>query len=174
MGCPAAGRMPAGVAGTLTLSSSCPSMLPDSVEGRQRQPRRSTQARSSVVRSPAEASLSGCELSRVAGRTTAKVALASRGSMMLLRDAQTRSRQTRGQGRPASVSHRADDGRGAPVCVECQAKRTHSGRPSSSMWFKTLMAKAISVPRLRSVRERSPSPITRLNLLISASTSARQ
>ena len=77
-------------------------------------------------------------------------------------------------GLPATVLHGPDDGRGAPVCIGCHTKRTYSGRPSSSMRFRTLTARAISVPRRRSVRERSPFPITRLNRLMSASTRARQ
>jgi hypothetical protein len=51
--------------------------------------------------------------------------------------------------------------------------RTDFGRPSSSMRFKALTAIAISVARRRSVRERSASPITRLNRLMDASTRAR-
>ncbi len=59
----------------------------------------------------------------------------------------------------------------APVVV--QAMRTEIGRPSSSMWFSTWTATSTSVARRRSVRERSPSPMTRLNRLMAASARAR-
>ena len=51
---------------------------------------------------------------------------------------------------------------------------TYSGRPSSSIRFNALTAIATSVARRRSVRDRSPSPMTRLKGLMSASTRARQ
>ena len=54
------------------------------------------------------------------------------------------------------------------------ASRTYSGRPSSSMRFSTLTAAATSVARRLSVRDRTAPPMTRLNLLMSASTKARQ
>jgi len=73
-----------------------------------------------------------------------------------------------------TVLHGAEDGRGAPALIGCYARRMYSGRPSSSIWFKALTARAISVSRWRPVREHSPSPITRLNRLMSASTRARQ
>jgi len=59
-----------------------------------------------------------------------------------------------------------------PDCV--QATRTEFGRPKSSMRFRAWMATSISVARRWSVRERSPSPITCLNLPIVASTRARE
>ncbi len=65
------------------------------------------------------------------------------------------------------------DGR-CPSRSRFHAVRTYSGRPRSSMRFSTPTAMATSVARRRSVRERSASPITRLNRLTSASTRARQ
>lgn len=53
-------------------------------------------------------------------------------------------------------------------------RRTYSGRPSSSIRFSASTAMPISVARRRSVRDRRPSPITRLKRLMSASTRARQ
>lgn len=55
-----------------------------------------------------------------------------------------------------------------------QVMRTYSGRPSSSISFSAATAIATSVARLPSVRDRNPSPITRLNLPMSASTRARK
>jgi len=54
------------------------------------------------------------------------------------------------------------DGRSNPNPVWVHATQTEIGRPNSSMWFRTWTAMATSVARRRSVRERSPSPITRL------------
>ncbi len=61
-----------------------------------------------------------------------------------------------------------------PSLSRFHAVRTYSGRPRSSMRFSAPTAMDTSVARRRSVRERSPSPITRLKRLTSASTSARQ
>ena len=64
-------------------------------------------------------------------------------------------------------------GRTDPYPVRGQAVRTYFGRPSSSMRFRTWTATSISVARRSSVRERSPSPITRLNRPMVASARAR-
>jgi hypothetical protein len=53
------------------------------------------------------------------------------------------------------------------------AMRTDSGRPSSNMRFRAWTATSTSITRRWSVRERSPSPITCLNLPLVASTRAR-
>ncbi len=68
------------------------------------------------------------------------------------------------------------DGVGAwsPTRVPGHAMRTYSGRPRSSMRFSASAAMATSVARRPSVRERSPSPMTRFQRPISASTKARQ
>ena len=66
-----------------------------------------------------------------------------------------------------------DRGRTGPYPVRGQAVRTYFGRPSSSMRFITWTATSISVARRSSVRERSPSPITRLNRPMVASARAR-
>src|SRR3954469_17292371 len=60
-----------------------------------------------------------------------------------------------------------------PSSFWAHAMRTDSGRPSSSMRFRTWTATSISVARRSSVRERSPSPITRLNRPMVASARAR-
>src|SRR5215210_9578052 len=60
-----------------------------------------------------------------------------------------------------------------PTPFWAHAMRTDSGRPSSSMRFRTWTATSISVARRLSVHERSPSPITRLNRPIVASARAR-
>src|SRR5215210_7387995 len=60
-----------------------------------------------------------------------------------------------------------------PTPFWAHAMRTDSGRPSSSMRFRTWTATSISVARRSSVRERSPSPITRLNRPMVASARAR-
>jgi len=52
--------------------------------------------------------------------------------------------------------------------------RTYSGRPSSSMRFSTPAATATSVACRPSVCERNPSPMTRFQREMSASTKARQ
>ena len=62
----------------------------------------------------------------------------------------------------------------APGWPQSYAVRTYFGRPRSSMRFSAPTAMATSVARRRSVRERNPSPITRLNRLTSDSTRARQ
>jgi hypothetical protein len=54
------------------------------------------------------------------------------------------------------------------------ARRTYSGRPSSSIRFSACTAMATSVARRRSVRKRSPAPMTRLRRLMSAATRARE
>ncbi len=54
------------------------------------------------------------------------------------------------------------------------AMRTDSGRPSSSIRFRTWTAMATSVARRWSVRDRSASPITRLWRDIAASAKARR
>ena len=64
-------------------------------------------------------------------------------------------------------------GRTDPYPVLGHAMRTYFGRPSSSMRFRTWTATSISVARRSSVRERSPSPITRLNRPMVASARAR-
>src|SRR4051794_13783165 len=53
-------------------------------------------------------------------------------------------------------------GRTGPYPVRGQAMRTDSGRPSSSMRLSAWTPTLTSVARRRSVRECSPSPITRL------------
>src|SRR4051794_20380465 len=60
-----------------------------------------------------------------------------------------------------------------PTPFWAHAMRADSGRPSSSMRFRTWTATSISVARRSSVRERSPSPITRLNRPMVASVRAR-
>src|SRR3954447_26081489 len=60
-----------------------------------------------------------------------------------------------------------------PTPFWAHAMRADSGRPSSSMQFRTWTATSISVARRSSVRERSPSPITRLNRPMVASARAR-
>src|SRR3954468_20907320 len=66
-----------------------------------------------------------------------------------------------------------DRWRTGPYPVRGQAVRTDSGRPSSSMRFRTWTATSISVARRSSVRERSLSPITRLYRPTVASARAR-
>ena len=65
------------------------------------------------------------------------------------------------------------EGRNHPYPVRGHAMRTDFGRPSSSMRFSAWTATSTSVARRWSVRERSPSPITCLNLPMVASTRAR-
>jgi hypothetical protein len=65
------------------------------------------------------------------------------------------------------------DGRSKPIPLWVQAMRTEIGRPSSSMRFRAWTATSTSVARRWSVRQRSPSPITCLNLPTVASTRAR-
>jgi len=64
-------------------------------------------------------------------------------------------------------------GRSCPYPVCGQAMRTEIGRPSSSMRLRTWTATSTSVARRSSVRERSPSPMTCLNLPMAASARAR-
>ncbi len=64
-------------------------------------------------------------------------------------------------------------GRSYPSPGWFQAMRTEIGRPSSSMRFRAWTATSTSVARRWSVRERSPSPITCLNLPMAASARAR-
>jgi CubicO group peptidase (beta-lactamase class C family) len=66
-----------------------------------------------------------------------------------------------------------DAGAMTPTPFWAHAMRADSGRPSSSMRFRTWTATSISVARRSSVRERSPSPITRLNRPTVASARAR-
>ncbi len=61
----------------------------------------------------------------------------------------------------------------APAPLVGQAMRTEIGRPNSSMRLRAWTATPTSVARRSSVRERSPSPITCLNLPMAASTRAR-
>src|SRR5215213_5396871 len=65
------------------------------------------------------------------------------------------------------------DERRKPSPVWVQAVRTEIGRPSSNIRFRAWTATSTSVARRWSVRERSPSPITCLNLPMAASTRAR-
>ena len=74
----------------------------------------------------------------------------------------------------ATVLHGSLGGRSWAISFHCYGIRTYSGRPSSSIRFKALTAIITSVARRRSVRDRSPSPMTRLKRLMSASTRARQ
>ena len=67
----------------------------------------------------------------------------------------------------------AIDGHRARRDVPC-LRAGQLGRPSSSMRFIAVMAMLTSVARRRSVRDRRPSPMTRLKRLMSASTKARQ
>src|SRR4051812_36235422 len=60
-----------------------------------------------------------------------------------------------------------------PTPFWAHAMRTDSGRPSSSMRFRTWTATSTSVARRSSVRERSPSPITRFHRPMVASARAR-
>jgi len=64
-------------------------------------------------------------------------------------------------------------GRSCPYPVCGQAMRTEIGRPSSSMRLRAWTATSTSVARRLSVRERSPSPMTCLNLPMAASARAR-
>jgi hypothetical protein len=61
-----------------------------------------------------------------------------------------------------------------PTRVPGHATRTYSGRPRSSMRFRTSAAMATSVAWRPSVCERSASPTTRFQRAMSASTRARQ
>ncbi len=65
-------------------------------------------------------------------------------------------------------------GRSSTIYLHCYGRRTYSGRPRSSMRFSALTAVATLVARRRLVRNRRPSPMTRLKRLMSASSSARQ
>src|SRR3954451_10325366 len=60
-----------------------------------------------------------------------------------------------------------------PTRVPGYAMRTYFGRPSSSIRFSTSTAMATSLACRPSVCERSPSPMTRFHLEMSASTRAR-
>ncbi len=64
-------------------------------------------------------------------------------------------------------------GRTGPYPVRDQATRTDSGRPNSSMRLRAWTPTFTSVARRPSVRERNPSPITRLNRPTAASARAR-
>jgi hypothetical protein len=74
----------------------------------------------------------------------------------------------------STLLHESGGGRSSAISLHCYGRRTYSGRPSSSIRFSALTAISTSVARRRSVHDRSPSPMTRLKRLISASTSARQ
>jgi site-specific recombinase XerD len=76
--------------------------------------------------------------------------------------------------RCTTLLHGSAGGRSKRHLVRSQARRTYSGRPSSSIRFNTRTAMATSAARRRSVRERNASPITRLKRPMSASTKARQ
>src|SRR4051795_7960655 len=62
----------------------------------------------------------------------------------------------------------------SPTRVPGYAMRTYFGRPSSSIRFSTSTAMAISLAWRPSVWKRSPLPMTRFHLEMSASTRARQ
>ena len=70
------------------------------------------------------------------------------------------------------VAWTRDAGAATPTPAVVQAMRTEIGRPHSSMRLRTWTATSTSVARRWSVRERSPSPITCLNLPIAASARA--
>ena len=61
----------------------------------------------------------------------------------------------------------------APAPIVGQAMRMEIGRSNSSMRLRAWTATSTSVARRWSVRERSPSPMTCLNLLMAASARAR-
>jgi len=61
-----------------------------------------------------------------------------------------------------TLLHGSAAGRSQPPAPTVYARRTYSGRPSSSMRFSNATAMATSVVCRPSVRERSASPITRL------------
>src|SRR3954451_9338691 len=61
-----------------------------------------------------------------------------------------------------------------PTRIPGYAMRTYSGRPSSSIRFRTSAAMATSIACRPSVCERSSSPMTRFQREISRSTRARQ
>jgi len=82
-----------------------------------------------------------------------------------------RRRKWRHPGGPCCTDQRC--GRSYPSPVWFQAMRTQIGRPNSSMWLRAWTATLISEARRSSVRERSPSPITCLNLPMAASARAR-
>jgi len=71
------------------------------------------------------------------------------------------------------VAWTGDAGAITPAPAVVQAIRTEIGRPNSSMRLSAWTATSTSVARRRSVRERSPSPMTCLNRLMAASTRAR-
>jgi hypothetical protein len=54
-----------------------------------------------------------------------------------------------------------------------QTVRIYFGRPNPSIWLRTRASMATSVASVSWVRDRNASPITRLYLLIAASTFAR-
>jgi len=71
------------------------------------------------------------------------------------------------------VAWTGDAGAATPAPAVVQATRTEIGRPLSSMRLSAWTATSTSVARRRSVHERSPSPITCLNLPMAASARAR-
>ncbi len=73
--------------------------------------------------------------------------------------------------RPCCTDRRYGRSYPSPGCF--QAMRTEIGLPRSSMRFRTWTATFTSVARRSSARERSPSPITCLNLPMAASARAR-
>jgi predicted amino acid racemase len=74
----------------------------------------------------------------------------------------------------ASVLHGSSTEQMLAILNFGYARRTYFRRPSSSIRFSACTAMTTSVARRRSVRDRSPSPMTRLKRLMSASTRARQ
>ena len=82
-----------------------------------------------------------------------------------------RSRRRRRHQRPCCRDQRCERSDPSPFCV--QATRTEFGRPNSGMRLRAWTATPTSVARRGSVRERSPSPITCLNLPMVASARAR-
>jgi hypothetical protein len=77
------------------------------------------------------------------------------------------------QQRPWRCCRDRQDERSKPSPIWVQALRTEIGRPSSNIRFSAWTATSTSAARRWSVRERSPSPITCLNLPMVASTRAR-
>jgi len=75
--------------------------------------------------------------------------------------------------RPGSCSQIGRMGAVTPAPVAFRRCGRRFGRPSSSMRLRAWTATFTSVARRSSVRERSPSPITCLNLPMAASTRAR-
>ena len=83
------------------------------------------------------------------------------------------ARQAPTLGLNLTLLQRGEFGCSPPPRPSDYATRTESGRPRSSMWFRTRIAMAISVFRRSSVRNRRASPMTRFQRLKNASTRAR-